>query len=198
MQYISRVRPTTAGLLGSALCRARVSTWVQMMNDPFTCSLFGDNKEPMHTCMCRNILTCSLKLAISSLYPAGGGERCAAGAPDRCSMAASCTAHRIHTHCIFVRMKRRVYAPTRVMHKETRAHKSTHTHTLSSTYARKPAYGYRHGHRHTPATSAHVHVRACVRACVHGSVCARVYVCVCVRARLSLWELACAHTSTWA
>lgn len=189
MQYFSCVRHTTAGLLGSALCRARASTWIEMMNDPFTCSLFGDNKEPMHTCMRRSILTCSLKLAISSVYPAGGGERCAAGAPERCTMAASCTAHRIHTHCIFVSMKRRAYAHTRTTHKETHAHKSTHARKL---LAHKHAGLRTDIVTHLPLLRMCTCVRACVRACECECE------CLCVCARVSLWESACARTSTWA
>ena len=144
-----------------------------------SCSLIGDKKLPKHTCMRRSILTCSLKLAISSLYPAGGGERCAAGAPDRCSMATSCTVHSIHT-----RMLRRARCTRRHVHTKTRAH--THL----------QAHKHKHASLRTDIVTHLPLKRMCT--CVRAGVRAWECLCVCVRARLSLWELACARTSTWA
>ena len=84
-----------------------------------------------------SMLTCSLKLAISSLYPGGGAERCAAGASDRCIIAAS--AHTIHTHDAYSSTSSRAHFHTRIdtcagtcadTHTETpvSAHRDTHVH----------------------------------------------------------------------
>ena len=129
-----------------------------------------------------SMLTCSLKLAISSLYPGGGAERCAAGASDRCIIAAS--AHTIHTHDAYSSTSSRAHFHTRIdtcagTCADTRtetpvsAHRDTHVHARTQARVGKEVsesnvlllcdISHTHAHLSSPQTTLALHRTDLVR-----------------------------------